>query len=195
MDIRRSDCIAAYRRLGMAHPEEFLGEYVQAGPFMGIENGSMTPAQFRDALRPYLRPDVTDSEIDDAFMQFLVGIPSHRLEELRKLRGKGYRVCLLSNTNPVMWHGKIADEFRKEGLDGPQDYFDALVCSFDVKAMKPSPDIFHAAERICDIRPGETIFIDDSQANLDAAATLGFHTLLVSPGEEFYPLLEERLKG
>lgn len=193
MDIRRADCIAAFKQLGMEHPEDFLGEYVQAGPFMGIENGSMTPQQFRDTLRPYLRADVTDGEIDTAFERFLVGIPVSRLRALTRLREAGYRVCLLSNTNPIMWDGKISEEFRKDGASGPEDYFDAMIRSYEVKVMKPAAEIFRIAAERCGIVPEETIFLDDSQSNLNAAAREGYHTLLVAPGDEFETLLEEQL--
>ncbi len=193
MEIRRQNCIDAFRRLGMAHPEEFLGEYVQAGPFMGIENGSMTPEQFRDTLRPSLRPGVTDEEIDSAFMQFLIGIPRRRLEALRSLRKRGYRLGILSNTNPIMWDAKISEEFRQEGLPGPEAYFDGIIRSYEAKVMKPDPQIFKIASEELGFIPEETIFIDDSQANLSAAAKLGFKTLLVAPGEDFDTLLEERL--
>lgn len=194
MEIRRQNCIEAFRRLGMAHPEEFLGEYVQAGPFMGIENGSMSPDEFRGVMRQSLREGVTDREIDDAFMQFLIGIPTRRLEALRRLRAEGYRLGILSNTNPIMWEAKISDEFRKEGLPGPDAYFDGIIKSYEAKVMKPDPEIFAIASEKLGFIPEETIFIDDSQANLDAAAELGFRTLLVAPGEEFDTLLEERLR-
>lgn len=195
MDIRRENCIAAFRKLGMEHPEYFLGEYVQSGPFMGIENGSMSPSEFRNEMRKQVGADVTDEDIDAAFEQFLIGIPLHRLEELRNLRKRGYKVCLLSNTNPIMWQGKISREFRKEGETGPEAYFDGIVKSYEEKVMKPDAEIFISAERKCGIKPEETIFLDDSQANLDAASRLGFHTLLVKPGQEFNSLLEERLKS
>lgn len=192
MDIRRSDCIEAFRKLGMAHPEQFLGEYVQSGPFMGIENGSVTPAQFRAEMRSHLRDGITDDEIDRAFEAFLVGIPEHRLDALKQLRRKGYKICLLSNTNPIMWDGKISEEFRKGGESGPEAYFDGMVRSYEAKVMKPDPRIFHIAAKTCGIEPSETIFIDDSQTNLDAASREGFATLLVAPGQEFTTLLEER---
>lgn len=189
MNIRRSDCIAAFQRLGMAHPEEFLGEYVQAGPFMGIENGSMTSAQFRDALRPYLRRGVADEEIDAAFTEFLVGIPSSRLDALSRLRSKGYRIYLLSNTNPIMWNGKIADEFNRDGRLGIDGYFDGVVTSFEVHSMKPDAEIFRTASRNFGIAPEETLFLDDSAKNIEAAEALGFHGLLVEPGCEFPDLM------
>ncbi len=187
MDIERQRCVEAYRALGMAHPEEFLGDYAQKGPFMMIESGEITAQEFRDTLHSYLPKGVTDEEIDQAFFQFLVGIPEHRLRELRELR-KTHKIYLLSNTNPIMWDGKIEREFRKEGLRR-EDYFDGMVTSFEAKSMKPDEQIFRYAIDKLGIKPEETLFLDDSQANLDAAAQLGFLTALVKPGDEFAKII------
>lgn len=187
MDIRRQRCVDAFRRLGMADPDEFLGEYSQKGPFKLLEEGSVTAAEFRRELRHYLPASVTDAQIDDAFMQFLIGIPVERLRELERLREK-YDLYLLSNTNPIMWNAKIADEFRKDGHDIGY-YFKGMVTSFEAKSMKPDPAIFRYAESTLGIRPEETLFFDDSQANVDAARALGFEAALVRPGEEFINLI------
>lgn len=188
MDIRRANCIAAFRALGMAHPEEFLGEYVQAGPFEGIENGSVTPAEFRDEIRRATgNTSLTDRQIDTAFEEFLIGIPRRRLEELRRLH-EHYRLYVLSNTNPIMWDDRISEEFRQEGHDVSY-YFDGIVKSYEARTMKPSPEIFEYTIGRFGIDPCETLFLDDSQKNLDTAARLGFKTLLVPPGSEFYKLL------
>lgn len=187
MDIDRMRCVEAYRRLGMSHPEDFLGDYAQKGPFMMIESGEITPQEFRDTLRNFLPPHVTDRQIDDAFFDFLVGIPPHRLRQLRKLR-HSHRIYLLSNTNPIMWDGKIEREFRKEGLQR-ESYFDGIVTSFEAKSMKPDPRIFKYAIGKLGIDPTDTLFLDDSRANLDAAAKLGFKTALVAPGSEFTDII------
>ncbi|MDE6783618.1 MAG: HAD family phosphatase, partial [Paramuribaculum sp.] len=42
MDIKRDDCVAAFEAIGMADADSYLGEYVQAGFFAGVENGSLT---------------------------------------------------------------------------------------------------------------------------------------------------------
>ena len=42
------------------------------------------------------------------------------------------------------------------------------------------------------IKPEETLFFDDSQANVDAAAALGFNIMHVAPGKEFYDLIAEK---
>ncbi|MCM1483763.1 MAG: HAD family phosphatase [Muribaculaceae bacterium] len=189
MNIRRENCAEAFRQLGMADPDKFLGEYAQAGAFAGIENGSLSIEEFHDEIRRIIgRPDLTAGQIDTAFGKFLLGIPRHRLEELRELR-KHYKVYMLSNTNPIMWRDGIAEAFRQEGHD-VNYYFDGIVRSYEAHSMKPDEAIFRYTVDKLGITPEETLFIDDSQKNLDAAAALGFHTLLAAPGSEFYTLIK-----
>lgn len=190
MDIEKKRCVAAFEALGLPDALSFFGEYSQKGPFLQVEEGVLTVDGFHKALRDAIPRPVTDGEIDTAFCRFLIGIPKHRLEALRELR-RNYGIYLLSNTNPIMWDSKIKEEFTHEGLTR-EDYFDGIVTSFDAKALKPSPAIFEYAVDTLGIRPDETIFVDDSQSNLDAAARLGFGTQLVAPGEEFVELLAAR---
>lgn len=189
MDIRRDNCVEAFKKLGMADPGQFLGDYAQKGPFQGVEDGSVSASQFRDEIRKLIPARLSDEEIDDAFSQFLIGIPTHRLGELERLH-ESYRLLMLSNTNPIMWNGKIDSEFRKAGHDVGH-YFDGIALSYEAKAMKPDLRIFRYAIEKLKMDPNETIFLDDSQTNLDAAARLGFKTLLIPPEKEFYQLLKD----
>lgn len=186
MDIRREDCVRA-KGLGMVHPEDFLGEYSQKGPFMELEEGKISPGEFRDRLRSIMPAGVTDLQIDEAFCDFLVGIPVARLRELESLR-KSYNIYLLSNTNAIMWDSKIADEFMKDGHNVDY-YFDGMVTSFEAKSLKPSPEIFHYLVDKLGLVPSETLFFDDSEANVKAARSLGFNAVVVRPGDEFANLL------
>lgn len=188
MDIEKDNCVRSFERLGLRNASEYFGEFSQQGPFALLESGTIGPDAFHEALRPELPAGVTDAEIDAAFCDFLTGIPAHRLQALRELRKK-YRIYMLSNTNPIMWGTKIKTEFEKEGKER-EDYFDGIVTSFDAKAMKPARRIFDYAVETLGIEPSETLFIDDSQANLDAAAALGFHTALATPSSEFTDLIE-----
>ena len=184
MNINRMNAVNALRQAGMPHPEQLLGDYGQKGPFLALERGEITPAQFHEQLRPYFDRSVTGEEIDRAFIKFLTGIPVERLHDLEQLHREGYHIYLLSNTNPVMWYGYILDEFKKDGHD-INYYFDGIITSFEVKAYKPEPAIFEAAINRLGIKPDETLFFDDSQSNLDGAARLGFHTALVTTDNGF----------
>ncbi len=187
MDIRRENCEEAFRQLGMADIGEYLGDYGQKGPFAALEEGKISEEEFRAEVRKHIAREVSDEEIDRAFNRFLTGIPVRRLEELRKLRGK-YKLYMLSNTNSIMWRQDIAKAFRQEGL-AVDDYFDGIVTSFEAKCCKPAPGIFNRVVEKFGIRPEETVFFDDSKANVEAAAKLGFATRHVAPGLEFYEIL------
>ncbi|MDE6267240.1 MAG: HAD family phosphatase [Muribaculaceae bacterium] len=184
MDIRRENAVDALKQIGLAEADELLGLYEQKGPFMLLEEGKITPVDFRNEIRSRIPHEVSDSEIDNAFLCFLTGIPVSRLRQLEELSASGLNLYLLSNTNPIMWNTRIREEFQKDGKD-INHYFKGLITSFEAKMMKPDPEIFRYAAETLGIKPEETLFIDDSQKNLDAAASVGYHTALVPPGTEF----------
>lgn len=183
IDIRRELCVKAYKKLGMENPDEYLDLYTQRGPFLKIENGEIGIEQFIAEIRSILTRPATDDQIIRAFCQFLVGIPSYRLYALEELR-KHYRVYALSNTNPLMMEYDIKYKFMSCGKN-IDHYFDGKVLSYEAKSTKPDRAIFEYAIQHLGIVPEETLFFDDSQRNLEAAAELGFQTALVEPGTEF----------
>ena len=178
MDIRRENCVKAFQELGMSDIGEFLGDYGQKGAFKLLEEGALTPGEFRAEIMKSCPVGTTGSQIDDAFNQFLVGIPAYRLEALAGLRRR-FGVYLLSNTNKIMWDSRIAEEFRKIPGREMDSYFDGTVTSFEARALKPSAEIFGYAVRKLGIVPEETLFLDDSQENIRAAVALGFHGAVV----------------
>ncbi|MBR5030359.1 MAG: HAD family phosphatase [Muribaculaceae bacterium] len=187
VDIERDRCLEELRKLGMEMPELLIGLYKQEGPFFALENGDISVAEFHNELRPLMPEGVTEEQMDRAFSSFIVGIPLHRLQALRELR-KRYRTYILSNTNPLMFEGVIAQSFAQEGLD-VNAYFDGVTVSYKAHSNKPDRKIFDYAIATMGIVPEETLFFDDGQENLDAAARLGFKTALVEPGCEFMDII------
>lgn len=188
MNIRRQNAVDALVKIGMKDADSFLGDYAQTGPFLKLEEGLLTEEEFRNEIRKLIPNPVTDSDIDNAFCKFLLGIPEKRLVALENLHKK-YKIYMLSNTNPIMWNSTISDEFCKLGHN-INYYFDGIVTSFEAKSAKPDAKIFHAVVENFGIKPEETLFFDDSQANIDAASKLGFATSLVAPGSEFMDLIK-----
>ncbi len=172
MDIQRDRAVEALQNIGMTNADSMLGVYGQKGAFLALEKGEITPSQFRDELRKEISATVTDQQIDDAFLRFLIGIPVDRLRQIDQLRTLGYKIYLLSNTNAIMWEKFILDEFKIDSKT-INDYFDGIVTSFEAHAYKPDALIFqHAIEKF-NIIPSETLFYDDSEANCHAAMKSG----------------------
>lgn len=69
----------------------------------------------------------------------------------------------------------------------PQERFPCLkllkdiVVSGEVKLKKPEKAIFELALQRFGIKAEETLFIDDSKANIEAASSLGIHTVQCTP--------------
>lgn len=192
MDIDRNCCVKTFESLGMREIDSLLGLYGQKGVFLELESGLISPADFRTELRKKIPGEVSDRQIDDAFNEFLLGIPVERLRWLEQLR-KEYPVYLLSNTNEIMMESKIKDSFRADGHD-INHYFDGIVTSYEAKCCKPARKIFDYASEKLGINPAETLFFDDSQANVDAARSYGYQAVRVRPGEEFMTILNNYIK-
>lgn len=79
MDICRDNCVKALEQLEVSGIGEMLGVYCQQGAFLQLEEGKITPAEFRDYVRGKSARTLSDEEIDTAFDAFLVGIPVARL--------------------------------------------------------------------------------------------------------------------
>lgn len=184
IDLNRPEAVRRLEKLGLSEVGDLLGQYVQKPPFLDLETGRMTAADFFDTIRTLCRDsatgglEVTDRQIADAFNAFLVDIPTERLERLRQLRMMGFRIFALSNTNPVMFNSWIANEFRKEG-GSVNDYFDGIVTSFQELVCKPDRQIFGILLRRYGLNPAQTLMLDDSEANCRAAADCGMHALRV----------------
>lgn len=184
IDLDKSRCIEEFKKIGYSNITDMLGEYRQTGEFLALEEGRITPAEWRDIIRRKTGQNLTDMEIDDAFNAFLVSIPREKLQMLSALRKK-YRVAMLSNTNAVMFEGRIPEMFLETGGIPMEEYFDKIYVSYRMKMTKPSPEIFRAVSADLGIRPGEALFIDDSSANIATASQLGFNTMLVEPYSDF----------
>lgn len=178
IDLKRQNAAEALEALGIADAPDLLGEYEQKGPFLLLEQGLTTTADFYDKILPRCRPNTTCTEIRDAFEKFLVAIPIERLQALRELREKGFKLYVLSNTNPLMFNHWIDLAFRQEGLS-VNDYFDGVVTSFQEKMCKPDPEIFqHVVDRY-KLDPSETLMLDDSEKNCASARSIGLNAIQI----------------
>lgn len=183
VDLDRERAVSALEKLGLKGADEMLGLYGQQEPFYGLETGERSAGEFFDIMRSRMNPGVTDAQITGAFNEFLVGIPVERLEMLRRMRMAGYRIFVLSNTNPVMFNTWIDRAFRQEG-GSVNDYFDGIVVSYEELMCKPDVAIFETLMRRYGLNPSETLMLDDSERNCRAAAEAGAHSLQVGKGKD-----------
>lgn len=178
IDLQRQRAVEALEKLGVKDASDLLGEYSQHGPFLKLETGEITSSELFDELLPKCKEGTTCRDISDAFEEFLLDIPVERLRMLEELRKKGYKLYVLSNTNPIMFNHWIDRAFKQDGKT-INDYFDGIVASFQEGTCKPDPRIFRNLIKRYGLNPEETVMLDDSQKNLESARSVGLHTCLI----------------
>lgn len=100
-------------------------------------------------------------------------------------RKRGGRTAMLSNGVPEVMARVRADRPLER-------WFDVVVVSCELGVVKPSSRIYQACLTRLGVGAGETLFVDDRQDNIDAAARLGLDTIHFR-GNPSVALVRERL--
>ena len=178
--------IKRFKEIGITHVEEFLDDYAQKGIFGDLEAGILTAEQYRNELSRITGTPLTMEQLEYAWTGYAAELYQRNFDTLLRLRREGFPVALLSNTNPFMMRWARSKEFDGNG-HGLDDYFDRLYLSYEMRMMKPSPDIFKAMIEGEQTAPENILFIDDSARNCEAAAALGIKTLNPDNGGDWRP--------
>ena len=185
--------IRRFEQIGLRDARSHLDAYCQHGIFGDLECGLITADEFRVALSRLVGRELSAQECFWAWHGYVEAVPQRNLDMLLRLRHEGFKVCLLSNTNPYMMQWACSAEF--DGHGHPiSHYFDHLYLSYECRQMKPSPDIFRTMLEGQKATAAETLFIDDSRRNCEAAQALGIRTLCPQNNEDWTPTLSELLK-
>lgn len=189
--IDTDEALRRFAALGIEEPDSMINSYCQKGPFFELENGDINADEFCQRLGAMCGREITFAQAQHAWLGFLVEIHTDLLNYLQTLRGK-YRLSVLSNTNPFIQSWARTSAFTPQGksLD---DYFDTLFLSYEMKCSKPSRDIFLKMLQSGNMDAATTLFVDDSEKNIEAAASMGIQTLLVKNGEDWRSVLELKL--
>lgn len=181
-------CLNAFRKSGFTDIDKQVRQFRGEGFFSEFELGDITPETFRETFRQKVNSVLTDSEIDSMWNLMLKDIPREKLDLLLALR-QHYRVYLLSNTNQIHWNHICEQEFNYHGFNA-NDFFEATFLSFEMHKAKPEKEIYLQMMEDAHIIADETFFIDDSEANCKAAASLGIHAHHYQIGEDLRLLFE-----
>jgi putative hydrolase of the HAD superfamily len=114
-----------------------------------MDGGAVSPADLLQRLFAETRPD------------------EEMLALVHDVRDTGVQVALLSNS----W----GNDYPREQLDA---LFGQIVISAEVGMRKPNADIFEHALGLLQLEAHRVVFIDDADANTNAAAALHLRTIL-----------------
>ncbi|MEO1654266.1 MAG: HAD family phosphatase [Bacteroidota bacterium] len=161
---------------------DYIQENVlQSAFFHDFETGKISPAEFREGMRQALSPDLKDAQIDAAWNALLLDIPQARIDLLQALKPH-FRTYVLSNTNTIHVDF-IVQQMQAEQQAPLSDLVEKVYYSQEMGKRKPQADIYEQVLEENHLLASETVFLDDNQANVEAAQALGIQTIHILPGK------------
>ncbi len=103
---------------------------------------------------------------------------------LARLKEKGHRIFVLSNTSPVFY------ELLEEQLSPLNEILDGFVLSCDIKAVKPDRKMFEEILHKYQLDPVNCIFLDDVKDNTKMAESLGIKAYQVKHRSDLVGILQ-----
>jgi putative hydrolase of the HAD superfamily len=191
MNIDPGKTIEAFSKLGMNQLIGNQGLSYNHDIFYRMEQGQISPDEFRNGVRQLLSKKVSNEEIDDAWTAMLLDFPAIRVELLKSLR-KDFRIFLFSNTNAIHVE-KYRSIFRKQHGFEVSTLFEKVFHSNEIGFRKPSMEAFQKIIRLSGIHPEESLFIDDSLTNVEAAIASGLKGFWLEPGQKIEKIFQEYL--
>lgn len=188
IDLDMPRCLESFRTLGadpsvlLQRPDSASAESGRAkatlcdglvanGAMDLYQTGDISTEDFVSGIQKFCHPSTTAEQVLEAWNDCLLSIPAYKLEYIKSLRAEGYKVHLLSNTNEAHWVHIAEKHFGGK----TEEYFDHLFLSQEMHMSKPNDDIFIAVLDRLGVKAEECLFIDDAQANVDAAKALGYN--------------------
>ncbi len=181
-DINYQNIPDAFHKLGLTQFDALYTQLKQDHLFDQLETGSISSAEFRNKIRSIANKDFEDADIDNAWNSILIGFPQKNVDLLLRLKDH-YRLFLLSNTNEIheiAFREMIRAQYQRYIFD---ELFEKVYLSHHIHLRKPDPAIFLKVILENDLKPEQTLFIDDSPQHVEGAQKVGIQTIWLKNGE------------
>lgn len=176
--------------LGFDRIDEIIDPCHQKGIYGELEEGLLSPDEFRRIVLSESRPDAVPEDVDRAVWRILVKIEPYKVRLLKALSQR-YDLYLLSNNNAICLPRAKAI-FREAGIPMDEIFLKSYY-SFEMKALKPSEAFYRAVMEDIGIPSERMLFIDDSRKNVEGAVAAGLPAVWYEPGTDLAALLADTL--
>lgn len=132
-----------------------------------ICRGGMTLDEFNQALAQALGIESVDWQ--QLYLEAVEPVPG--MHELLTWVAEHYQVGFITNIMPGLVTALLDHDLL------PKLDYAAVVDSSIVHTIKPEPEVYQLAQEQAHVQPNEILFVDDSRANIMAAAHSGWHVL------------------
>lgn len=153
--------------------------------FHKVERGDLDSDAFLKALQPYFfRKNIFKKDLAAAWNALChEPIPSDNIALLKRLRKKGFKLFLLSNTNDLHLQ-KIKENSGRFDYGQFLKQFDGIYFSHEMGHRKPEPAFYKQVLKKEKLKAEDCFFIDDREENIEAAEKLGIKGHHFNPDTE-----------
>ena len=165
----------------------------KAAFFERFETNEIEETEFVETLSLALDGQIGRPAIEKAWSAMLLDMPAYRIEMLRELKAKGYKLYLLSNINSIHLRDVYNIISAEHGDLDFDSLFDKPYYSHLIGRRKPDVDTFNFVLQDADIAASETLFIDDNADNVRSAASIGIQVVHHVPNSDIRSFLKNYL--
>lgn len=190
VDIDYMTTVAEFQKLSTVNFSQIVSYSKQHHIFEQFETGKVTAQQFRNELKQFLKPGVTDEEINHAWNAILIHYPESKIALLRELKNR-YHTFALSNINEI--HVATIDRVAREkfGAHSFGEFFHTAYYSNEVGYRKPDREIYEYVLDKENLQAAETFFVDDKEENVETAQQLGLQAYQLTHPDKLVELLTQ----
>ncbi len=179
--------IDAFRELGIENFQAIFSKHKQSELMQSFEKGEASTDDFRSFIRSQSDVSLSDEQIDSAWNALLLDYPTQRIEFLGRI-GQHYPLFLLSNTNKVH-HDQFQQHFYQQFGFELNSLFRKAYYSHQMGDRKPNLSCYQIVIDEQELTPSNTIFVDDTLLNIEAAEEIGIKGIHLTSQDELVELL------
>lgn len=170
----------AFEQLGIPNFENHFTLNKSDQIFFDLEKGLISETAFCNGFNKLYQLNLSHQQIIDAWNALLVGYRQESIEWVKKHNDQ-YATFLYSNTNQIHYDHFIP-QYEREIGGNFENLFKTPYYSHKMGQRKPDPASFQFILDKEGLNAAETIFIDDNEPNIIAAASVGLQVLYLQPG-------------
>ena len=179
-DIDFTKMYHAFEQLGIPNFENHFTLNKSDQIFFDLEKGFINETEFCNGFNALYNLTLKHQQIIDAWNALLVGYRKESIQWVKDHNSQ-FDTFLYSNTNQIHYDHFIP-QFSRELGGNFEALFKTPYYSHKMGQRKPDPASFQFILDKEGLIAAETLFIDDNEPNIKAAASIGLQVLFLKPG-------------
>ena len=182
--------LRSFEALGIQDFEKIFTDKIQEQYFHQYEMGNISTSEMMDSINSFASTTIDTNSFLTAWNSMLLDLPLARINILKNLKQKGFRLFLLSNINEMHHDAFQAIATKVIGEQIFNTLFEKTYYSHIMGDRKPNASSYQTILNNHDLTASETLFVDDLLPNIEAAKIVGLQTEHIQPTKSISQIFE-----